>query len=42
MGKFFRTVKSKMGKSAKAHRRLNDLDVDEMTESDSDEYKASE
>uniref|UniRef100_F1KRZ9 Remodeling and spacing factor 1 n=2 Tax=Ascaris TaxID=6251 RepID=F1KRZ9_ASCSU len=36
------TVKSKMGKSAKAHRRLNDLDVDEMTESDSDEYKASE
>uniref|UniRef100_A0A914ZF67 PHD-type domain-containing protein n=1 Tax=Parascaris univalens TaxID=6257 RepID=A0A914ZF67_PARUN len=35
-------VKSKVGKSAKAHRRLNDLDVDEMTESDSDEYKASE
>ncbi|VDM41566.1 unnamed protein product [Toxocara canis] len=34
--------KSKVGKSARTHRRLNDLDVDEMTESDSEEYQASE
>lgn len=38
----FRRHKARVGKPPKTHHRLNDLDVDEMTESDSDEYKASE
>ncbi|KAL3989883.1 hypothetical protein ACH3XW_29430 [Acanthocheilonema viteae] len=35
-------VKSKIGKSARSRHRLNDLNVDEMTESDTDEYQASD
>ncbi|VDK31346.1 unnamed protein product [Anisakis simplex] len=34
--------KSNVGKAPKSHRRLNNLDVDELTESDSEEYHASE
>ncbi|VDD90657.1 unnamed protein product [Enterobius vermicularis] len=37
-----RLRKSCTRKTPKSHHRLNDLDVDEMTESESDEYKASE
>lgn len=35
-------VQSKIGKPARSRHRLNDLNVDEMTESDTDEYQASE
>ncbi|MCP9257300.1 hypothetical protein DINM_000496 [Dirofilaria immitis] len=35
-------MQSKIGKPAKSRHRLNDLNVDEMTESDTDEYQASD
>ncbi|VDK75609.1 unnamed protein product [Litomosoides sigmodontis] len=35
-------MKSKLGRSARSRHRLNDLNVDEMTESDTDEYQASD
>ena len=40
----FRSAQSKVGRPPKSHHRMNysNLDVDEMTESESDEYKASE
>uniref|UniRef100_A0A1I8EF68 PHD-type domain-containing protein n=1 Tax=Wuchereria bancrofti TaxID=6293 RepID=A0A1I8EF68_WUCBA len=35
-------MQSKIGKPAKSRHRLNDLNVDEMTESDTDEYQGSD
>ncbi|CAG9536803.1 unnamed protein product [Cercopithifilaria johnstoni] len=35
-------MKSKIGKPSRSRHRLNDLNVDEMTESDTDEYEASD